>query len=135
MFLFLLGFQCQPSLYKIQNKKDILSTSKLSHFCTSTMIPSHNKYLIWPKSINNFEHFSVVLTKECSSCKTVKKKTSHLFNLRKKSNESLKIFHKKVQGWESYKIRISRYCCLPLEKDSLGITYCMENIPWSLRKH
>ncbi|KAM1238503.1 hypothetical protein ACFX1Q_039193 [Malus domestica] len=46
-------------------------------------------YTLPPQSIQSFDEFSFVFTKEYSSYRSIKKKSDHLFNVKKNPNESL----------------------------------------------
>ncbi|CAL2247931.1 unnamed protein product [Prunus armeniaca] len=47
-------------------------------------------------SIGNFMEFAIIFTKEYTSYKTVRKHADHLFNLRKKPDESLRDYLRRL---------------------------------------
>ena len=51
-----------------------------------------------PWSIQNFDDLSLVFTKEYSSYRSIKKKSNHLFNVKKTSKESLRDYVKKFKA-------------------------------------
>ncbi|KAM2280737.1 hypothetical protein ACFX1S_041430 [Malus domestica] len=68
-----------------------------------------------PWSIRSFDDLSLVFTKEYSSCRSIKKKSDHLFNMKKNPKES---FHDYVkvqsrEGKDSRMRRLDSECSLP----------------------
>ncbi|KAM1262295.1 hypothetical protein ACFX2G_028049 [Malus domestica] len=59
-------------------------------------------YTLLPQSIQNFNEFSVIFTKEYSFYRSIKKKSNHFFNIKKNPKESLcdyvKRFKVKIVG-------------------------------------
>ncbi|CAL2278648.1 unnamed protein product [Prunus armeniaca] len=49
-------------------------------------------------SIGNFKEFAIIFTKEYTSYKTVRKHADHLFNLRKKPDESLRDYLRRFKA-------------------------------------
>ena len=50
------------------------------------------------RSIQNFDDLSLVFTKECSSYRSIKKKSDHLFNVKKNPKESLRDYVKRFKA-------------------------------------
>ncbi|KAM1980518.1 hypothetical protein ACFX15_037119 [Malus domestica] len=60
-------------------------------------------YTLPPQSIRNFDKLSLVFTKEYSSCRSIKKKSDHLFDVKKNPKESLRNY---VRRFKTEKARI-----------------------------
>ncbi|XP_068312420.1 uncharacterized protein [Pyrus communis] len=60
-------------------------------------------YTLPPQSIRSFDELSLVFTKEYSSYHSIKKKSDHLFNVKKNPNESL---HDYVKRFKAEKAKI-----------------------------
>ncbi|KAM2538515.1 hypothetical protein TB2_023952 [Malus domestica] len=60
-------------------------------------------YTLWPQSIRNFDELSLVFIKEYSSCRSIKKKSDHLFDVKKNPKESLPDY---VRRFKAEKARI-----------------------------
>ena len=54
-------------------------------------------YTLPPQSIQSFDELSLVFTKEYSSYRSIKKKSNHLFNVKKNPNESLRDYVKRFK--------------------------------------
>ncbi|KAM1404941.1 hypothetical protein ACFX2I_013379 [Malus domestica] len=55
-------------------------------------------YTLPPQSIRSFDELSLVFTKEYSSYHSIKKKSNHLFNIKKNPNESLYDYVKRFKA-------------------------------------
>ncbi|XP_070675743.1 uncharacterized protein [Malus domestica] len=62
-------------------------------------------YTLLPQSIRNFDEVSLVFTKEYSSYRSIKKKSEHLFDVKKNPKE---LFHDYVMRFKVEKARIVR---------------------------
>ncbi|KAM2796320.1 hypothetical protein COP1_007456 [Malus domestica] len=54
-------------------------------------------YTLPLQSIRNFDEFSLVFTKEYSSCRSIKKKSDHLFDVKKNPKESISDYVKRFK--------------------------------------
>ncbi|KAM1540081.1 hypothetical protein ACFX10_004792 [Malus domestica] len=60
-------------------------------------------YTLLPQSIRNFDELFLVFTKEYSSYRSIKKKSDHLFDVKKNPNESLRDY---VRRFKTEKAKI-----------------------------
>ncbi|KAM1672732.1 hypothetical protein ACFXTN_037598 [Malus domestica] len=55
-------------------------------------------YTLPPQSIRNFDELSLVFTKQYSSCRSIKKKFDHLFDVKKNPKKSLRDFMRRFKA-------------------------------------
>ncbi|CAL2241000.1 unnamed protein product [Prunus armeniaca] len=77
-------------------KGDFDPESHLSHFKSAMILYKADDALMC--KIGNFKEFAIILTKEYTSYKTVRKHADHLFNLRKKLKESLQDYLRRFKA-------------------------------------
>ncbi|KAM1365326.1 hypothetical protein PS1_044031 [Malus domestica] len=85
-------------------------------------------YTLPSQSIRNFNEISLVFTKEYSSCRSIKKKSDHLFDVKNNPKESLRDYVRRFKAEKAKIVGCNNSIAIEHSKnDFQQTTHCSEN--------